>query len=97
MRLNPRGRLILGLSLMVGSLLCRGFAALLVAVYWGNLKLAAICAVLYAVGKGIFYVGLALAGPAAVQRYPWLRPANWFRRRRLALRTVLETYKPEGR
>jgi len=69
---------------MLLSFGCRGAAAYLLVRWWGQASIAVFAAGLYAAGKGIFYLGLGLAGPAAVQRYAWLRPSHWLRRWRLS-------------
>lgn len=68
-----------GVVLMVASIPTRLAAYVLALGAWGRLDLAAEAAVIWACGKTAFYVGLALAGPAALQRYPWLRPCTWLR------------------
>jgi hypothetical protein len=68
-----------GIVLMASSIPTRLAAYVLALGSWGRLDMAAEAAIIWACGKTAFYVGLALAGPAALQRYPWLRPCSWIR------------------
>lgn len=78
---TARGTLLFraGVALMVASIPTRLAAYVLALESWGRPTLAAYAGAIWACGKVAFYAGLALAGPGAVQRYPWLRPCTWVR------------------
>lgn len=80
-------RLVLGLGVMTLSLLIRFSAAGFLLSHWRSGQAVALAGIIYATGKALFYLGLFLAGPAALKRYPWLRPQNWRKRRRIGAET----------
>src|ERR1043165_1005209 len=71
-----------GLVLILGSFLVRGGAALYMMHSYKSGSAVAVGAAFYLFGKGLFYLGLFLAGPAILHRYAWLRPAWWVKKLR---------------
>ncbi len=80
---SPQLRMNMGVALCISSLLIRASSAGVMVAHWRDGGLMAFAGAVYIVGKILFYVGLALAGPAAIQRYPWLRPVRWRRKKSL--------------
>ena len=66
-----------GVGLMLLSFVVRAFAACALVQNWRDGHAAVLFSGIYLSGKLLFYLGLFLAGPAALQRYPWLRPTRW--------------------